>query len=171
MPTQKKVFTVQNLSQKLKDAKTLVLADYRGLSVGQMTDLRGKVKQVGGEVEVVKNRLLKIAAKEAKVEIDDQILTGPTAVIWAWEDQIQPLKALDTFAKENDLPKAKFGLFEGKIISIEKIKELANLPSQDELRAKLVGALHSPTYGLVNSLNWNLKKLVYILKTKSEGGD
>lgn len=169
MPTSKKIFTVQNLTQKLKDTKALFLADYRGLSVSQMAELRTQVKKAGGELEVVKNRLLGRAAKEAKVAIADKALTGPTAALWAWEDELGPLKALDDFAKRTGLPKIKFGLFEEKAISLERINELASLPTMNELKAKLVRTLQSPTVKLTNALNWNIQKLVYILKAK--GGD
>lgn len=169
MPTQKKIFTVQNLTQKLKDAKALFLADYRGLSVTQMADLRAEVKKAGGELEVVKNRLLGRAAKEAKTAIADEALTGPTAVLWAFDDEIEPLKAMDNFAQKAGLPKIKFGIFKGKTISLDRIKELASLPTAEELRVRLLNTLQSPAFGLVNALNWNLKKIVYVLKTK--GGD
>ena len=166
MPTQRKIFTVQNLTQKLKDAKTLVLADYQGLSVEQINDLREKTKQAGGELEVVKNRLLKIAAKQAKIPVDDQALSGPTAIVWAWEDVLEPLKVMAKFNKEFGLPKVKSGIFEGEMISAEKVEQLAKIPGRNELEGKLVGVLSSPTYGLVNALQWNLKKLVYVLNSK-----
>jgi len=169
MPTSKKIFTVQNLTQKLKDTKTLVLADYRGLSVSQMADLREEVKKAGGELEVVKNRLLGRAAKEAKVTIADEVLTGPTVALWAWENEIKPIKALYDFSQKAGLPKIKFGLFEGKAVSLERVKELASLPSLNELKLKLVNTLQSPTFGLTNALNWNVKKLLHTLRAK--GGE
>lgn len=169
MVPQKKIFTVQNLTQKLKDTKALVLADYQGLSVSQMADLRAQVKKAGGELEVVKNRLLGRAAKEAKVKIADEALAGPTAALWAWEDEIGPTKALFNFAQDAGSPKIKFGIFEGKTISLERIKQLASLPTMEELRKRLVNTLQSPAFGLVNALNWNMKKLIVILKTK--GGE
>lgn len=169
MVPQKKIFTVQNLTQKLKDTKALVLADYQGLSVSQMADLRAQVKKAGGELEVVKNRLLGRAAKEAKVKITDEALTGPTAALWAWEDEIGPTKALYNFARDAGSPKIKFGIFEGKTISLERIKQLASLPTMEELRKRLLGTLQSPTFGLVNALNWNMNKLIVILKAK--GGE
>jgi large subunit ribosomal protein L10 len=172
MPSQKKSFTVANLTAKLKDAKALVLADYRGLSVEQMTELRQKLAESGGQLEVVKNRLLSLAAKEAKVSLDQKSLAGPTAAVWANEDEMALIKTLYKFSQENELPKIKSGLFEGQIITAEKVKTLAKLPGLDQLRAKLVGSLQSPAYGLVNSLRWNLSQLVYVLKAveKNQGG-
>lgn len=169
MTTQRKIYTVQNLAEKLKQAKTIVLADYHGLNVSQLSDLRRKIKKVGGEFEVVKNTLLNRAAEETKIKIDPEVLKGPTAALWAYEDQIAPLKVLMDFVRVNELPKIKFGLLDQIVTPIERIKELASIPSKEELKARLVGILKSPTFGLVNSLNWNLKKIVYILKAK--GGE
>lgn len=171
MPTQRKIFTVQNLTEKLKDTKALVLADYRGLTVSQMAELREAVKDSGGEMEVIKNRLLNIAAKEAKVEIDDQALTGPTVVLWAWEDEISPLKVLYQFSQKAGLPKIKYGLFNQEVLPLEQIKVLAQLPEPEILKTKLVGQLAAPFYGLTGSLRSNLFKLIIILKQKAEGGD
>lgn len=164
-----KVYTVQNLVEKLKQAKAVVLADYHGLKVSQMAELRQNIKKVGGEFEVVKNTLLNRAANETKIKIDSEVLQGPTAVIWAYEDQIAPLKALIDFVRVNELPKIKFGLLDQVATPLERIKQLASLPTKEELRIRLVGTLQSPTYGLVNALNWNLKKLIYVLKAK--GGE
>lgn len=164
-----KVYTVQNLVEKLKQAKAVVLADYHGLKVSQMAELRQNIKKAGGEFEVVKNTLLNRAADETKIKIDPEALQGPTAVIWAYEDKISPLKALVDFARANELPKIKFGLLDQVVTPIEKIKQLASLPSKDELKTKLVSTLQSPIYGLNNALNWNLRKLVYVLKAK--GGE
>jgi len=169
MAQQDKVYTVQNLMEKLKQAKAVVLTDYHGLNVGQMAELRQKVKKTGGEFEVVKNTLLDRAAKEIQVEIEPAVLQGPTAVLWAYEDQISPLKTLMNFTQANDLPKIKFGLLDQIATPIERIKQLASLPSQEELRAKLVMTLQTPLSGLHQALNWNLNRLVFVLKAK--GGE
>jgi large subunit ribosomal protein L10 len=169
MVQQNKVYSVQNLVEKLKQAKAVVLADYHGLNVAQMAELRQKVKQTGGEFEVVKNTLLDRAAKESQIEIESEALQGPTAVLWAYEDQIGSLKSLVDFIKINELPKIKFGLLDQIITPIEKIKELANLPSKEVLQAKLVSTLQSPLFRLNNDLSINLKKLLLVLKTK--GGE
>jgi len=112
MPKPDKIYTVQNLVEKLKQAKAVVLADYHGLNVSQLAKLRQEVKKAGGEFEVVKNTLLNRAAEETKIKIDPEVLRGPTAVLWAYKDQIAPMKALMNFVKVNNLPKIKFGLLE-----------------------------------------------------------
>lgn len=168
MATQRKILTVANLAQKLKDAKTVVLADYQGLDVAQISELRFQIKEVDGEFEVVKNTLLKRAALQAKSPLNDTVLAGPTAVLWAWKDEIAPLKVMAKFAAENNFPKAKAGLLGDQVLSAEKIAQLATLPSQKELQTSLVGFLNAPIYGLVSSLQGNLRKLVYTLRAIKE---
>ncbi len=175
MPAQKKIFAVENLTAQIKDAKAVVLTDYRGLNVPQMQDLRRAIKKAGGKLEVAKNTLLKLALKKSdikKPEIEST-LVGPTAVLFAEKDKVSPLKALVSFAREHGLPKLKIGFVEGKVLVKEKLEELALMPSRPELVTKLVGLLSSPTYGLVSVLKWNQTRLVLTIKEiqKSKGGE
>lgn len=169
MPTQRKIFTVANLGEKFKQAKGLVLSDYSGLNVSQMNELRQLVLQAGGEFEVVKNTLLNLAAKNAKVTIAPEALQMPTAALWLYENQIKPLKAFFQFVDQNLSPKPKFGLVEGMAITVERLKELASLPTKKELQAKLTATLKSPLFGLNQVLNWNQQKLVFVLKSIKGG--
>lgn len=173
MPTSKKIFTVQNLTEKLKQAKGLILFNYQGLDVSQMTNLRQEVKKAEGEFEVVKNTLLQLAIKEDPASVRQLAeLQGPTAALWVYKDNLAPIKAVFDFIKSNDLPKIKLGFWGKDLLSSEQIKELASLPGVEVLRAKLIGTLQSPTCRLVNSLRWNIAKLIYILKAKKDkGGD
>lgn len=166
MVQQKKIFNVQNLAQKIKDSKAVYLTDYRGLGVGQLTQLRKAVKDAGGQLEVAKNRLFKLALKDSgkKIDADEIELTGPTAILWANEDEISPLKALVKFAQENQLPTIKIGLFGHDLLSPDQVSQLAQIPSLQNLQAKLVGSLNSPIYGLAHALNWNLQKLTLTIK-------
>ncbi|HUS60496.1 MAG TPA: 50S ribosomal protein L10 [Nevskiaceae bacterium] len=170
MPTQRKIFTVQNLAEKFKQAKALVLADYQGLSVTQINELRSEVKKVGGEFEVIKNTLLRLAAKENKHPVSEIQLKGPLAALWVYSDDPAPLKTIDSFIKKNERPKIKFGFWEDKLISIERIQELASLPDLNQLQAKLVATLQSPIFGLANALNWNIKKLLLTIKAAAKSG-
>lgn len=172
MASSKNIAIVRNISESLKKAKALVLADYKGLNVAQMSELRSAVKKAGGNFEVTKNTLLKLAAKNSQFSIPDDQLIGPTATLLAFEDDPAPIKAFVDFARQNDLPRIseacpfriKFGLWEGQPIAVERILQLASLPGIKELRAQVVGRLQSPLTGLANALNWNLQKLVFILK-------
>lgn len=176
MPSAKNVQAVEELKAKLENAKAIFFADYQGLTVSQIGDLRDKIRATNGEFSVAKNTLLKIALKENGLPRNlEEVLRGPTAVLIATEDEISPLKALVDFAKDAELPKLKAGIYEDRILSAEELQELAKLPSKPELHAKLVGILQGPMYGLVNVLSGNTRKLVYVLnaikESKSKGGD
>jgi len=164
MPNTKKIFTVQNLAEKFKQAKGLVLTNYSGLNVSQINDLRKEIKKAGGEFEVVKNNLIRLATQDSQLPTTDWQLTGPTAALWIYNQDLSPLKILNNFIKQTELPKIKFGFWEGEKISEEKISQLANLPGIDQLRAQLLASLQSPTFRLANALSWNLKKLILVLK-------
>jgi large subunit ribosomal protein L10 len=163
MPNTKKILTVQNLAEKFKQASGVVLTDYKGLSVAQMSKLRQDIKALGAEYEVVKNSLLGKAAKDAQTPIDEKALIGSTAALWAYSEDPAVLKALVKFAKENELPKVKFGLWQKQPLSPEKIIQLALLLTRPELNAQLAGTLASPLARLTNALNYNLCQLVYVL--------
>jgi len=169
MKKSQKFFTVDNLKEKLKAAKALILTDYSGLKVDQINQLRQNIKKSGGEFEVVKNTLLSKASENSDLKIEKDKLEGNTAALWLYSDDLAPLKALDTFIKKNELPKLKFGFWDKSLIEMEKIKELASLPGLAELQAKLVSFLKSPLSDLNYNLKSNLFKLVYLLKTK--GGE
>lgn len=164
MKKQEKIFEVENLTAKIKEAKSVALADYRGLTAGQMATLRSLVKKAGGKLQVVKNTLLLRALANAKLIEEDLKLEGPTLALFAKEDEFSPLKALVSFGKANNLLALKFGFFEGEFQDSERISQIASLPEKEELRAKLVGLLAQPSHRLVYDLNFNLQKLVIILK-------
>lgn len=169
MPSQKNINEVEKLKDQIKKAKTVVLTDYKGLNVDKLTKLRQKIKNVGGEFKVTKNTLLKIALKNTRCSIKNQHpvlgeLSGPTAILFSFEDELTPLKTLYDFAQENELPKIKFGFLEDRLVEQDRLIELAKLPSKKDLQAKLVGVLNSPTYGLVYVLKANINNLVGVLK-------
>lgn len=167
MKKTEKIFTVDNLTEKLKTAKAVVLADYRGLTVLQMGELRNLVKKAGGELTVIKNTLLKRALENAK--FPSLTLEGPTAIVIAYEDEIAPLKAVFDFARSFGLPTFKSGIWEQRVLTREELEKLGSLPSKGELISKLISLFSSPTLRLVQVLLGNQQKLILILKTK--GGE
>lgn len=173
MPSQKNVTEVKNLTDKIADAKSFILVDYRGLTVNQVNTLRQKVKKAKGELKVAKNTLLKLALKntlagEKQLDNFKEALTGPTMVLFSFDDPIAPLKVLSEFAKEVELSKIKVGLLGTTFLSTDKVEELAKLPGKDELRAKTINQLNAPIYGFVNVLSGNIRKLVYVLNSIKE---
>jgi len=158
-----KFYEVQNLAAKIKEAKSVALADYKGLTVAQATELRRKIREAGGELQVVKNRLFYRALLENKYRVPKKRFEGTTVALFANADEISPLKALVAFGKNTGLLPLKLGFMGGKILGMEELNRFAALPGKAELQAKLVGLLASQPNRLVYALNWNLQKLVLAL--------
>ena len=131
---------VKKLAEKMKNASLVLLADYRGISVADDTNLRKSVRTVGAEYCVIKNNITRRALKECGIEVDDA-LVGPTAVIIAQDEYLPALKAIYKYSKSNEFYKIKGGVLEGKVSSVEELTTLAQLPSREELIAKLAGCL------------------------------
>lgn len=164
MKKQQKIKIVEELKEKLAKAKSLVLTDYRGLTHQQLEQIKKGLKTVGAEFLVTKNTLLKISLTgNIPTKLND-FLTGPTAVLLSYEDEIAPLSPLSKFIKNFGLPKIKIGIIGDKDYTAEEILKLAALPSKEILQATLVTRLKSPIYGLHYALNYNLTKLAFVLK-------
>lgn len=133
---------VKKLAEKIKSAKVVVMADYRGITVEDVTKLRADLRAVNAEYVVIKNNITRRALKEAGIEgVEDSVLEGPTALIIGQEEYLSPIKALYAYVKGHDFYKIKSGIVEGKVSSADEIITLAKLPSREELIAKLAGAL------------------------------
>ena len=137
----KKQEEVQELAEKFKTAKIVLLADYRGINVTDVTNLRNDLRNAKAEYRVIKNNIVKRALEANGENGLDELLEGPTAVVIGQEDYLDPLKAIYNFAKNNDFYKIKGGIIEGKVMTAEELIALAKLPSRQELLAKLAGAL------------------------------
>ena len=172
MPSEKilnlKKEKVEEWSKRFKDAKSFVLADYRGLSVEQDTKLRKAMREAGVEYTVVKNSIARFAAKENGYDGLDEYLKGPTAIALSMQDPVSPSKVMSKFAKDYDKLDIKAGVVEGKIVDIEGVKSIASLPSREELVARVVGGLSGPLYGIVNVLNANIRGLAVALNAIAE---
>ena len=132
---------VTKLAEKMKDAKLILLTDYRGITVADVTELRATLRNVNSEYKVIKNNITRRALKECGVEGLDDILEGPTAIIINQEDYLESAKAIYNFTKDNDYYKIKGGIIEGKVMTAEEIVTLAKLPSKQELISMLAGSL------------------------------
>ena len=170
MKKAEKVTFVDNLSKELQDAKSVVLVNYSGLNVKAQQELKKRLREAGAKMVVVKNTLLKRAGESAKIDkgiLEDSVLQGQTALIISEEDPIAPIQVLGKFAKENEVPKFKVGVIEGMFQDEASLAKLSTLPGRDALLGQLLGTLISPEYGLIGTLQGNLQKLLYILKTKA----
>ena len=152
MNKQSKEDLVAEFAEKLKVAKAAFLADYRGLDVDQANDLRNKLREVGVEYRVVKNTLLRLAAKDTGSACFDEFLNGPTAIALVNEEPVGPAKALVEFAKKNDAFVLKAGMLDGKLLAVAEIQALAELPSREELLAKMLGSMSAPATNFVGVL-------------------
>ena len=136
--------TVDMIAHKLNNSVTTVVVDYRGLNVTQVTELRKQLRESDVDFQVLKNTLLRRATAVANlVELDD-VLIGPTAVAFSEKDAVIPAQILNAFAKKNDALKLKGGVVEGKVITAEEVKALADLPSREGLLSMLLSVLQAP---------------------------
>lgn len=135
---------VTEIAEKLEKSKSTIIADYRGLNVKQMNELRKQLREADVEFQVLKNTLTRRAAEKAGVSELNEHLNGPTAVAFSYEDVVAPAKIIHGFAKENKELEIKGGLLEGKAVNIDQIKELAELPSYEGLLSMLLSVLQAP---------------------------
>ena len=172
MPSKKvleeKQAAVADLSQKLKEARTGVIVDYKGITVADDTKLRKDLRESGSHYKVVKNTMLRLALKEAGIDGLDSILEGTTAVAMNSEDYVAPAKILDGFAGKNKNFVIKAGFIDGKVASADEIKTLATLPPKEVLLAQVLRGMNGPVTGLVTVLNGTLKGLVVALNAIAE---
>ncbi len=132
---------VTKLANELKEASLILLTDYRGISVENVTKLRTDVRNANAQYKVIKNNITKRALQEAGIEGLEEQLSGPTAVIIAKGDYLEPAKAIYQFAKDNEYYQIKGGVIEGKVMSAQEIIAIAKLPSRETLLSMLAGAL------------------------------
>lgn len=167
MATQKKIDTVTELTQKIAKAKTMVLADYRGLKHKQLEELRKTLKKTQGEFVVTKNRLLKKALGD-KAKAIEVTLNDSTATLFAYADEVAPLRELLKFFKIAGAGSPKSGFLGETVLNESDITRLAGLPSRQMLLTKLAGQLSAPIQGLHYALNWNINRLVWGLHAVKE---
>ena len=140
---------VAELAEKMKNASSGVLVDYKGINVADDTQLRAEMRKNNVDYKVIKNTLIRFAAKEAGLEGLDDVLEGTTALAMSADDIIAPAKVVAEFAKKNeDIYNIKAGFMDGKVVSVEEIMEIANLPSKEILLGRLGGGLQGPIFGL-----------------------
>jgi large subunit ribosomal protein L10 len=159
---------VNELAERLKSSPTLIVADYRGLTMPQIDALRGQLLEHGARFAVVKNTLTRRAAEEAGVEALLALLEGPTAIAFLESegDPVAVAKALATVARETQVLVIRGGIMEGRSITEDDVQNLAKLPPADVLRAQLVGAVAAPMATVVGLFNAPLRDLVGILQAR-----
>jgi large subunit ribosomal protein L10 len=145
---------LQSLRDSLGSANSVLLADYRGLSVADANELRARLREAGGlEYRVAKNTLLRLACEGTPVEAIRPLLSGPTALAVALEEPSALARVLVDYSKDNERFEIKGGIVEGEIVDLDVIRRLAALPTRDELRGQLAGALQAPMGKLAGTLH------------------
>lgn len=158
-----KVRRVEGMLTGMTGAPVMYLLDFQGLTVAEITDLRSRLRGVGATLQVVKNTLAKRAATQAGLEGMEELLAGPSAVVFCHGDAAVAAKLVQAFIREKRKAAIKGGFLQSKAISVKQVEQLATLPSRDELIAKVVGGMAAPLYGLAIVLNGPIRGLVTVL--------
>lgn len=170
MPTAKKEATVEELTDLFQNSTILISAQYRGMSVAEMVELRRSMKKNGARLRVVKNTLAKLAADRAGISGFVEGFDGPTAVAAGADDPTAPAKALADHAKAHPQTTLTVvgGILNGEVIDKSQVEALAKIPSREELIAKLMGSLNAPLVGLVSVLGGPMRALANVLQARKD---
>ena len=168
MPTQEKVETLEDFKSRLDGVKTLVVTEYRGLTVQQLSDLRKQLRGVSAQYKIVKNRLAKLAMTDGNLSKLHPHLKGPTGMVISKEDAVAVSKALHTFAKTNQAFAIKAGFVEGQVLPASELKALSELPSKETIRAQIIGAIQGPLVQLLGLLEAAPRELAFVLSERGK---
>src|SRR3954468_939836 len=170
MNRDQKAVVIEEVASQIREAQAIFAVDYRGLSVRQAADLRGRLIEIDANLRVVKNTLTERAADQAGADVLKQFLEGPTAFTFVNGDPVLAAKAIAGFRREAQLPQFKGGWMDGKELTIDEIEALSRLPSLDVMHGQLVGMIASPLSGLVRTLNALLSGIAIALGQIQEQG-
>ncbi len=165
---EQKKAVVSELSERLKNSVAGVLVNYKGITVADDTKLRKELREAGVKYTVVKNTLLKRAAQDAGIDGFEPVLEDTTALATSAEDYVAAARILCKYAEDNKSFEIKSGYVDGEVLEVERIKELAKLPSKEVLVAKALGGLNAPISGFVTVLNGNIRGLACVLNAIAE---
>lgn len=168
---QKKEENVAKLEQDLGQLKLMVMTDYRGLSVPEITDLRAQLREAGVSYSVTKNTLLRIAVKNTEnlADIDPATFTGPMALAISTTDEVEPARVVFQYAKQHDALEIVGAVTgDGQVLSPAQVKALATLPTREQLLAQVVGTIAAPLTGLVGVMGANVRGIVTVLNAIKE---
>lgn len=170
MRAEKKLITAE-YAARLNKSPFFIVVSYQGLKVAHLTELRKRLGTAGAEIHVVKNTIFRIAAKEAGVADLNGSMAGQLAVVTGQKDISVAAKALKNFGAEFDKLKVKFGYLDNKRVEEAELMALADLPSIEVLRGKLLGVINAPATKLVTLINTPAQQLARVIKAKAEKGE
>jgi large subunit ribosomal protein L10 len=159
---------VNEVAERIKKSQSVVLVDYRGLTVEEDTNLRNELRKAGVYYEVIKNSIVERATKQTNTEDFIKYLAGPSAFAFGMNDPVAPAKVLADFIKKTKKMEVKGGIVNGKVVNADGVKALAELPPREVLIAKLLGSMNAPITGLVTALSGNIRNLLYALNAVAE---
>jgi large subunit ribosomal protein L10 len=159
---------VSSYTEWTNKSEGLILTEYTGLTMKQIDDLRGRIREAGGEFHIVKNTLAKVALQNAGIQVDDEMFSGSTAIVFAFKDAPALVKIINDYGRTVDIVKIKGGYLDRKLINADQTRSLAELPPLSILRAQLLGALVAPASKLVRTLNEPARSLAGVLKAYAE---
>ena len=159
---------IEEIKEKINNSQSIILVDYRGLNVEQLTELRSRYRAAGVEYKVYKNTMMRFAFKDSGLEGFNEFLKGPSAVAFGYDDPVQAAKITAEFAKVNDKLEIKAGIVDGKVIDVAGVNSLAELPSREVLVAQALGGLNAPIQGFANVLQGTIRSLAIVLNAISE---
>ncbi len=168
MKLEEKKNIIDDLRERFKRSKVVILTDYQGLDVTTITDLRRKLLEAQVEYQVVKNTLLTRAAEETEVALIKENFKGPSAIALSYDDPVAPAKVLTEFAKDNQRLEIKVGVMDGKVLDLGAIKALSALPSREALIGQALYVLIGVPTGLVRALNDLPQRLMNVLQAIKE---
>lgn len=152
MKRDQKAQVIDEIAAQISESEAIYAADYRGLTVSQAADLRGKLREADASFRIVKNTLTLLAAEKAQAEQVKELIDGPTAFAFVRGDPALAAKALDAFARQEQVPTVRGGLIGTELLSNDAFRQLARLPGRDQLNAQFAGVVASPLTGLVRGL-------------------
>jgi large subunit ribosomal protein L10 len=164
-----KAETVAAVHEKFSKAKMAIATEYRGLSVGKMTQLRREIREVSGEYQVIKNTLVERALEDTAYGDLDRLLEGPNGWVFAYDDPVLLSKTLVKFVDANDKMTIKGAMFEGELMDPAKVKALSQMPSKPELQAKLLALMQAPATQLVRLIQEPGSRVVRLLDAAAKG--
>ncbi len=170
MNREEKSATIEEVAAQIEGAEAIFAVDYRGISVPQAAELRGKLREADASFRIVKNRLTKLAAEKAGEERLDALLEGPTALTFVRGDTAQAAKAITTFNKDHEVLVFKGGFMEGLDLDADRFTSIARLPTREVLDGQLAGVVASPLTGLVRGLGSMIQGLALQLGQIAEKG-
>ena len=165
---QQKKELIDELADKIKRQKGLVFTNFRGLNVEELSQLRRELREVNSEYKIAKKTLINLALKKAGKNFDVNKFNNSVAITFGFEDPITPAKAMYEFNKKHKALEILGGVMEGNLLSVEEVRELAKIPTKQELLFMLVNNLKSPINGFINILQGGMRNLVGVLRAISD---